>query len=281
MRRAVLLLATLVLALPAAAHAAPDTPPPGANDFTCKPTAAKPRPLVLVHGLGANMDNNWAFMAPRLKAEGWCVFALTYGLDARQASSPYRPGGVMRMQDSARELRSFVARVRRATGAKEVDLVGHSEGTVMPRWYLERLGGAKRVRRFVALTPLWRGTEIAGTPWLRDLGAVFGLDKPIIEAVEQFCASCPQFVRGSEYLNALNADGERIPGVWHTNIVTRYDELVIPFTSGIMRDGGRNIVVQDVCPFNLSEHAFVAYDPVVFQLIRNALDARHAQEVRC
>jgi triacylglycerol lipase len=72
-----------------------------------------------------------------------------------------------------------------------------------------------------------------------------------------------------------------VPGVEHTNIMTRYDMLVVPYTSGRMRDGGTNIVIQDVCPANLSEHSTVAADPVVTQLILNALDTERAQEVRC
>ena len=88
-------------------------------------------------------------------------------------------------------------------------------------------------------------------------------------------------MRGSPYLNDLNADGEAIPGVEHTNIPTRYDELVVPYTSGLMNDGGTNIVLQDVCPANVSEHLLVAFDPAVLQLIRNALDPAHATPVRC
>jgi hypothetical protein len=48
-----------------------------------------------------------------------------------------------------------------------------------------------------------------------------------------------------------------------------------------MRDGGTNIVLQDVCPADVSEHPLVAFDPVVLQLIRNALDPAHAAPVRC
>lgn len=269
---AAILAVTLFAASAPSAQAAPDPSPEGSNDFTCKPSARHPRPVVLIHGLGASQANNWSYMAPRLKAAGYCVFSLTYGRDPRTAVWPYEFGGVIRMEDSSRELSAFVDRVLAATGTRELDFVGHSEGTVMPRYYLERRGGASKVRRFVALTPLWRGTELAATPFLRDSAKPFGLSDPGVALVAAFCGSCPQFVRGSGYLNDLNADGEAVPGIEHTNILTRYDELVIPYTSGIMRDGGTNIVLQDVDPDNESGHSAVAFDPVVFGLIRAALD---------
>jgi triacylglycerol lipase len=227
------------------------------------------------------MSANWSYISPRLAAAGYCVFALTYGHDPRTAGWPYRPAGLERMQESSKELKAFVARVLAVTGSRKVDIVGHSEGTVMPRWYLERRGGAEFVKRFVALTPLWRGTEVGGAAILRDVGAIFGLDKPAQDQVAGFCASCPQLLRGSHYLRELNSDGEKVPGVRHTNIMSRYDELVVPYTSGVMRDGGKNIVLQEVCPLNLSEHLLVAFDPAVMQMILNALDPRNALPIRC
>lgn len=272
----------VLLVLPAAARAESDVPAvPWGNDFACEPSAAHPRPVVLLHGLSATAESNWSAVGPALDADGYCVFALTYGMDERTRGFPYRPGGTIPAEQSAVEIKRFVKRVRAATESRRVDFVGHSEGTVTPRYYLERLGGAPKVRRYVALTPLWRGTEVGGTALLRDAGAGFGVSEVLVGGVAAFCGFCPQALRGSDYLNDLNADGERIPGIRHTNIVTRYDELVVPFTSGIMQDGGRNVVLQDVCPANLSEHAAVAFDPAVIRMIRNALKPAEAQPVSC
>jgi pimeloyl-ACP methyl ester carboxylesterase len=264
---------TLAILLTPATAAADTVVPavPWGNDFACVPSEAHPRPVILVHGLGATADTNWSYMGPHLDDAGYCVFALTYGIDPRSKAFG-GPGGAIKMEESAKELKRFVRRVRRHTHARRVDLVGHSEGTVMPRYYLERLGGARRVRRFVALTPLWRGTNLGGLPELAATNPQFSA--PVLELIGSFCASCPQFLPDSAYLADLNADGERIPGIRHTNIVTRYDELVTPYTSGVMRDGGKNIILQDVCPADLSEHGAVAFDPAVARMVLNALDPK-------
>ena len=278
---AALAAAAVSLGPAATAHAGYDPGPAGANDFSCKPTPAQPRPVVLVHGLSANATYNWGYMAPVLYDAGFCVFALTYGVDPRTEAFPYSPGGTIPMEQSAPQLKAFIDRVLAATGASQVDLFGHSEGTVMPRYYLERLGGASKVKRWVALTPLWRGTELAGANLFRDSAKPYGLDKPFIDLFASFCGSCPQLVAGSDYLNDLNADGEAIPGIEHTNIPTKYDELVQPWQSGLMRDGGMNIPLQDVCPANISEHLMVVFDPAVAQLALNALAPEYKLPVRC
>lgn len=254
--------------------------PAGTNDFQCKPSAVHPRPVLLLEGLGGNSDA-WRIFAPKLKARGYCLFTINYGEHPLLKPLPYAIEGVIPMEQSAKELAAFVQRVLVATGAAKVDIVGHSEGTVMPRWYLERLGGAAYVQKFIALTPLWRGSDVHGLINLADTLKPYGLSQPLLALVGSLCAACTQVLRGSDYLNTLNADGEAIPGIEHTNIVTKYDELVTPYTSGIMRDGGTNIVLQDVCPADISEHIAVAFSPNVLQLIENALDPAHARPVVC
>jgi len=223
----------------------------GANDFACKPTARHPRPVVLVHGLGANQGENWATMAPLLKNNGFCVFALTYG---ERLEFPYI-GGVRRMQDSSAELQELVAKVLAATGASRVDLVGHSEGTVMPRWYMSFRGGQALVANYVMFTPLWDGTNLAAAGDLRDLLAPFGSEAGADLLLSTIgCESCASFARGSAYLKTVDAKGKALTGVHYTNVATRYDELVIPYTSGILdAPNATNVVLQDLCSTDFSE----------------------------
>ncbi|GAA4850991.1 lipase family alpha/beta hydrolase [Saccharopolyspora rosea] len=268
-------LALCAVAQPAAAAPAQEVGPPGANDWNCKPAPQHPRPVVLVHGLSGAAATNWAFLSPQLAKAGYCVFALTYG---KPPGLPPITGGFAPMERSAPELADFVDRVLDATGAGQVDLVGHSEGTVMPQYYLKFLGGAPKVHRYVALTPLYDGTTVHSTSELLDRLAE---EVPGLGGIaDTACGSCREFFHGSDFLTKLNAGGAAVPGVRYTTVMSRYDELVTPYTSGYL-PGATNIVLQDVCPADPAEHVAVAFDPHVARLVLNALDPDHPEPVRC
>ncbi|HWE65047.1 MAG TPA: alpha/beta fold hydrolase [Acidimicrobiales bacterium] len=259
----------------------PTAAPAGANNWSCRPSAQHPDPVVLVHGLGATMAENWSTMSPLLADNGYCVFALTYGLDPGESYV----GGVEPIEVSSHQLAGFVTKVLAATGASKVDLVGHSEGTVMPQYYLKFLGGAAVVKRYVALAPLYQGTTLYGlTAGLTAFETYLpSLDHQFESVVASECGSCLEFAHGSPFLKHLYGDGVyAVPGVTYTTIMSRDDELVIPYTSGELRaPNATNIVVQNQCPLDFSEHVTLAFDPVVGQNILNALDPGNAHPVPC
>ncbi|MFC4584972.1 esterase/lipase family protein [Sphaerisporangium corydalis] len=238
-----------------------ETSPQGANDWSCRPSAAHPRPVVLVHGTFENMAINWPAISPLLKANGYCVFALNYG--GAQNGLIQGTGDIAQ---SAQQLSAFVDRVLAATAAPEVDMVGHSQGGMMPRYYLKFLGGAAKVKKLVGLVPSNHGTGLSG---LVALGRLLGLVGPITDA----CPACGQQIAGSSFLAGLNGGGDTVPGVDYTVITTRYDEVVTPYTSAYLSGPGvRNILLQDACPFDISAHVGVILDPVVLRMVLNELD---------
>jgi len=257
-----------------AAGAQLDADPPGGNDWSCKPTRRHPRPVVLVHGTAGNKNTNWQAYSPLLANNGYCVFALTYGVAPGSPVPVNQLGGMGRMQDSARQLKAFVGRVLRATGARKVDLVGHSQGTLMPEYYVKFLGGAKHVKRYVSLAPVWHGTLIANPAPL--LAKAFGLREDQIPV----CRACGQLAPTSRFIKRLRAGGLVVGNIEYTNIMTRYDELVLPYTSG-REPGMRNIVIQDRCATDFSEHFEIAADPVAAQVVLNTLDPAHKLPVPC
>ena len=252
---------------------------PGTNDWDCTPSAEHPRPVILVHGTGGSRTTNWGSYAPMLANRGYCVYALTYG------SLPGLPwpftaiGGMGRIEDSAKELSRFVERVRRSTGAETVDLVGHSQGTYMPSYYLKYLGGADKVTNYVSLAPLWRGTGS-----LFPEAVMFGQFFDVVQL--PLCSACGQMMPGSSMNNKIWRGGSPyVKGVKYTNIMTRYDELVIPYTAGYVRgrkgENVKNIVVQDTCSQDYSEHAGVAGSRRAAYMVLNALDPENPVRVPC
>ena len=104
-------------------------------------------------GAGADPELLEAFGERALQVD---IPALTYGIDPR---FPYA-GGAIPIEQSAPELADFVHMVLAATKTTKIDLVGHSEGTFMPQYWLKFLGGAPEVNRYVAMTPLYAGTGV-------------------------------------------------------------------------------------------------------------------------
>ncbi|MFG2345295.1 esterase/lipase family protein [Streptomyces phaeochromogenes] len=245
----------------------------GWNDYSCKPSAAHPRPVVLVHGTFANSVDNWLGLAPYLVNRDYCVFALDYG---QLPGVPFF-NGLGPIDKSAEQLKTFVDKVLTATGAAKADLVGHSQGGMMPRHYLKFLGGAAKVNALVGIAPDNHGTTLNGLAQLLDYfpGAADLLSTATPALADQ--------VAGSAFLTKLNAGGDTVPGVRYTVIATKYDEVVTPYRSQYL-DGPnvRNVLIQDLCAVDLSEHAAIGLiDRIAFHEVANALDPAHATPTTC
>lgn len=268
-----LLLAATVAAVPAATAQASTAPTSGWNDYSCKPSASHPRPVVLVHGTLGNSIDNWLSLAPYLKDRGYCVFSLDYG----QLSGVPLFYGLGPIDKSAQQLSDYVDKVLSATGAAKADLVGHSQGGMMPRYYLKFLGGAAKVNALVGLAPDNHGTNLNG---LTNLLPYFPGAEDLIKATTPGFAD--QIV-GSDFLTKLNAGGDTVPGVHYTVIATKYDEVATPWRSQYLSGSDvNNVLLQDLCPLDLSEHVAIGlFDRIAFHEVANALDPAHATATTC
>ncbi|PLW67211.1 alpha/beta fold hydrolase [Streptomyces sp. SCUT-3] len=120
----------------------------GGAPRTPSPDRARP-PVLLMHGF---VDNRSVFALLRrsLHRNGWThVQALNYSpltCDVRVAAAL---------------LARHVEEVCRSTGHRRLDIVGHSLGGLIARYYVQRLGGDARVRTLVTLGTPHSGTRAA------------------------------------------------------------------------------------------------------------------------
>ena len=258
-------LAAVLVATPAQADTT-DIAPPGANNWSCKPSAEHPYPVVLVPGTFESMAKNWATMSPYLAGQGYCVFSLNYGTtNGVPATGP--------IADSAGELANFVGAVLGATHARQVDLVGHSQGGMMPRYYIKNLGGTKTVHALIGIAPSNHGTQGLIVP--DSTGTQEALSTSGTPDGGSPCQACIDQQAGSDFLTALNAGGDVQGKVFYTVISTVHDEVVTPYTSQALAGSASqvtNLVIQNLCPLDPIEHDQTPNDPVVQQLVLAALN---------
>jgi len=238
-------------AAPAGAAAEPAStshvPPSSVHNATAGPAVAADNPVIIVGGL-----SGFAFaygpLAARLDADGFRSFV--YEL----------PGlGFGDIPTSARAFADYVDQVRATTGANRVDLVGHSEGGLVARYYLKQLGGTGAVGRYVSLGSPQYGTYVANIVAFLGLGSCAGV------------VACQQMTIGSDFLADLNA-GDDTPGsVSYTTIRTWQDQLVRPVDNAMLADGATNVLIQSSCPWRLVGHLGLVLDGTTYTVIRQAL----------
>jgi triacylglycerol esterase/lipase EstA (alpha/beta hydrolase family) len=238
--------------------------PAGANTG-CRPSSAHPYPVVLAEGTFGNMYNSFGAVSPDLADNGYCVYAFNFG-----QTIPLSMFDAMgNIAASAGQLSAFVNQVLSETGAGKVDIVGWSQGGMMPRYYINDLGGAAKVNMLVGLAPSNYGTTVDGlVTYIGDLG-LLGLGTALLSPA---CDACVQQLQGSSFLAALNTD-PTAAGVKYVVIETKDEDVVTPYTNAFLpaAPNVQNITLQNQCPQDASDHISIPYDSNALADVVNAL----------
>ncbi|HEY2743435.1 MAG TPA: alpha/beta fold hydrolase [Polyangia bacterium] len=203
-----------------------------AHEGEGSPNGAR-RPVVLLHGFAMNRTN-WIWLGRRLAHRG---------IGPIYATSYFSPQSVRR---SAEQLGRFIDRVRAREKSDRVDVVAHSLGGVVVRYYIERLGGAKHIGRVVTIGSPHNGTVIAR------LGALF--------------PSARETIAGSSFYADLGPLVAR-EGIAFTSVWSRADAIIEPPESSSIAPVGED------CVFENLGHLSLLLSPRVLDTIADRLAA--------
>ncbi len=156
-----------------------------------------PNPIVLVHGM---WDTEAIFdkLKPFLASQGHQVYSLNM----------VPSNGEAPLEVLAAQLAAFIDRT--FAPDQRLDLFGFSMGGIVSRYYLQRLGGLDRTDRLVTVSSPHNGTTMAE----------FG-----------FLPGAKQMRVGSEFLQDLNRDVDRLAQIQFTSIWTPLDAIIVPAAS--------------------------------------------------
>ncbi|MFF0631201.1 hypothetical protein ACFYTS_01730 [Nocardia sp. NPDC004151] len=157
-------------------------------------------------------------------------------------------------------------------------------GNIVGQYFIKRLGGSGQVDKFVAIAAPWLGTYGDNMAMVRAFAARLGIDAATVDAAVSMgvCPACSEMLGGDPFMTALNADGVYDPTVAYTNLDTRYDELIVPYTIGLVPGPNvANFFMQDGCPIDYSDHLAIAGSHRGAMIALNALDPEHPRPVPC
>jgi len=128
------------------------------------PIRIAPRPIVLVHGFMSDHRTWAAYTAPGgfLAPLGLKGFAVGDGNAEGQISSGdiTRPTSATKtLPENAAALARYITGVKKVTGAEMVDLVAHSMGGLLSRYYIDRLMRGREVAQLIMLGSPHGGSE--------------------------------------------------------------------------------------------------------------------------
>lgn len=193
------------------------------------------RPVVLIHGYFHNLSGYFV-LSQKLKKRGWTHI---HPINLNTYTST--------IEAMAREVKKAVEEIIKFTKHKKVDIIGHSLGGLVGRYYVQNLGGYKNVRNLITLaTPNW-GTELA----------VFGIGP-----------SAKQMRPQADFIDRINTDINNLRKINFSSIWSPFDAMIIPPTNAILRGAGKNIRIDFV------GHIGMLYSDRVFELICKIMERK-------
>jgi pimeloyl-ACP methyl ester carboxylesterase len=167
-------------------------------------------PVLYVPGYGAPPFHS-RYLRSRIAVEGF---------DVAEVSLPLLQTGDVRK--SAATLAEEVQRCRYEFDATKVNIIGHSLGGIITRYYLQKLGGWKYVNKAVYLATPHRGVYWAVFGWMTKAGR--------------------QIMPTSKLIKEMNSDPSRCRRIKCLSIISNFDEMIIPRESGILDCGYNKLV---------------------------------------
>jgi triacylglycerol lipase len=200
-------------------------------------------PVLLVHGTSVTREQNWGWnywdALPDLGYEVCWVQLPDLAFGDIQTASEYVARAVEVMHERTGE---------------NIDVLGHSQGGLEPRWVIKWFPAGAFVDDYIALATPNHGAST--------------FDKP--PADEREIEAGWQMRTNSNFLTALNR-GDETPGpIDYTSIYSKTDELIQPVGTQDVK-GGTNLLLQDLCPGRRVDHGGIAGDDVTYRLVIDAL----------
>jgi triacylglycerol lipase len=193
----------------------------------------KPNPILLVHGID-DSGNRFAQLYALLVQKGFGPVS---------AMNIIPPNGSIPMEVMAEQVAEAVEKLRHNNANIQVDIVAYSMGSLVTRYYLQRMGGKSLVHRFISIAGPHHGTL---TAYLRDN------------------AGCRQMRPGSTFLKNLNEDGDPWGGMEVFSFWTPLDLMIFPaVTSRLPRANNRR--------FCVLAHPLTVSDPRLMDAVIKAL----------
>jgi triacylglycerol lipase len=201
-------------------------------------------PVLLVQGTGPTPRENFGWnLLPQLTADGFDVCTVELPMRALgdiQVAAEYVVHGLREVHERS---------------GQRVDVAGHSQGGLEPRWALAWWPSTRELLGdLVTYASPHHGTVVT------DVACAASHCWPAVH----------QMRPGSAFLEALHAQ-EDLSGLSVTSLGSVMDELVQPPTT-IDLEGASNIILQDVCPGRPVTHLSIVADAVAYDLMLDAFE---------